>query len=159
MRTRTELGRSLDEARQRTDELFRVVRPDSLYERPIPERHRILFYIGHVEAFDWNLIARYALDVPAFHADFDRLFAFGIDPPPGELPADQPADWPGLAEVERYTCRTRNQIDDLVENVPEQLLHVAIEHRLMHAETFAYILHQLPYERKMGAGGQWIHAR
>jgi gamma-glutamyl hercynylcysteine S-oxide synthase len=160
MRTRTELGRSLDEARLRTDELFRCVRPDSLYERPIPERHRILFYVGHVEAFDWNLIARYALDVLAFHPGFDRLFAFGIDPPPGQLPADQPADWPGLAEVERYNRRTRNEIDELVENVPEQLLHVAIEHRLMHAETFAYILHQLPYERKIvpstGPGaGDW----
>jgi hypothetical protein len=79
-----------------------------------------------VEAFDWNLIARYALDVPAFHPGFDRLFAFGIDPPPGELPADPPADWPGLAEVERYNRRTRDEIDELVENVPEQLLHVAI---------------------------------
>src|SRR6266699_82024 len=148
MRTRTELGRSLDEARQRTDELFRVVRPDSLNERPIPERHRILFYIGHVEAFDWNLIARYALDVPAFHADFDRLFAFGIDPPPGQLPNDTPAAWPGLAEIQRYNLRTREIIDELLPEIPEQLLHAAIEHRLMHAETFTYILHQLPYEKK-----------
>ena len=153
MRTRTELARSLDEARQQTDELFRCIRPDSLYERPIPERHRILFYVGHVEAFDWNLIARYALDVPAFHPGFDRLFAFGIDPPPGELPADQPADWPGLTEVERYNRRVREELDELLENVPDQLFHVAIEHRLMHAETFAYILHQLPYERKMAPAG------
>jgi iron(II)-dependent oxidoreductase len=29
------------------------------------------------------------------------------------------------------------------------LLHVAVEHRLMHAETIAYILHQLDYERKV----------
>jgi len=63
-----------------------LIRPDSLYDRPIGERHRIIFYLGHLEAFDWNLIARYALDVPPFHADFDKLFAFGIDPPPGQLP-------------------------------------------------------------------------
>ena len=67
-----------------------------------------------MDAFDWNLIARYALDVPAFHQDFDRLFAFGIDPPPGELPSDQPSDWPGLAEVERYQQRTRETIDQLL---------------------------------------------
>ena len=29
------------------------------------------------------------------------------------------------------------------------MLHVAIEHRLMHVETLAYILHQLPYDRKI----------
>jgi ergothioneine biosynthesis protein EgtB len=32
-----------------------------------------------------------------------------------------------------------------------QLLHIAIEHRLMHAETLAYMFHQLPFERKTGA--------
>jgi formylglycine-generating enzyme required for sulfatase activity len=149
MRTITDLGHALYQARQQTDQLFRLVHADSLYERPIPERHRIVFYIGHLEAFDWNLIARYAHDVPSFHPTFDRLFAFGIDPPSGELPSDQPSDWPALTEVERYNRRTRDAIDDLLAGVPDQLLQVAIEHRLMHAETLAYILHQLDYERKV----------
>ncbi len=149
MPVHTFLGRELTEAREHTDRLFGLVRPDSLYERPIAERHRMIFYLGHLEAFDWNLIARYALDRPSFHATFDQLFAFGIDPPPGKLPADQPADWPSLAEVERYNKRTRDEIDDMLDRVPKQLLHVAVEHRLMHAETFAYILHNLAYERKI----------
>jgi formylglycine-generating enzyme required for sulfatase activity len=159
MRTQTELGRALKNAREVTDDLFRLVRPDSLYERPIPERNRIVFYIGHVEAFDWNLIARYALDLPSFHPSFDRLFAFGIDPPPGQLPNDQPADWPGIGELERYNHRTRDEIDALLDRVPDQLLHVAIEHRLMHAETFAYILHALPHERKLPAGAASANRR
>ncbi len=143
------LGRALSQAREHTDELFTLLRPDSLYERPIPERHRIIFYIGHLEAFDWNLIARYHLDKASFHPTFDRLFAFGIDPPPGQLPADQPSDWPALSEVERYNRRTRDEIDELLDHVPEQLMHVALEHRLMHAETFAYILHNVAHERKI----------
>src|SRR5262245_32435365 len=102
MRTQTELSQALDEARRTTDCLFELVRPDAFYDRTIPERHRIVFYLGHVEAFDWNLIARYALDVPAFDANFDRLFAFGIDPPPGQLPNDTPAAWPGIAEIRQY---------------------------------------------------------
>lgn len=140
---------NLAAAREVTDALFDLVRPDALYARPIPERHRIIFYLGHLEAFDWNLIARYALDRPAFHPSFDRLFAFGIDPPPGELPSDQPADWPSVEEVRNYNARVRSEIDPLLGEVPEQLLHVAVEHRLMHAETFAYILHQLDYDRKI----------
>src|SRR5450756_1553992 len=119
MPTPLEPARALQHARRQTDALFRMVRPGSLYARPIGERHRIVFYLGHVDAFDWNLIARYALDVPAFHPEFDRLFAFGIDPPPGELPNDQPADWPDLLQVERYQQRTREIIDRLVEKVPE----------------------------------------
>lgn len=149
----TPLGRELQNARQQTDELFGIVRADSLYDRPIPERHRIIFYLGHLEAFDWNLIARHALDLPSFHATFDRLFAFGIDPPEGQLPSDQPSDWPGLAEVEDYNRRTREAIDRLLPEVPSEMLHGAIEHRLMHAETLAYILHHLPYDRKQGISG------
>jgi formylglycine-generating enzyme required for sulfatase activity len=148
MRTQTDLGRSLDQARRHTDELFRLVHPDALYERPLAERHRIIFYLGHLEAFDWNLIGRYALDLRPFHDEFDRLFAFGIDPPPGQLPSDQPSDWPKVAEVERYNRRVRDVLDSALENVPEQLLHVALEHRWMHAETFAYILHSLAYGKK-----------
>jgi iron(II)-dependent oxidoreductase len=148
MRTQTELSRAMALAREQTDELFRLIRPDSLYERPIAERHRMIFYLGHMEAFDWNLIARYALNKSSFQPEFDKLFAFGIDPPAGQLPCDTAADWPAQAEVERYNGRVRDEIDELLDEVPDQLLHVAIEHRLMHAETFAYILHNLAYDRK-----------
>ena len=51
-----------------------------MYERPIPERHRIVFYVGHLEAFDWNLLHENVLGLKSFHPEFDRLFAFGIDP-------------------------------------------------------------------------------
>jgi len=149
MRTPLESGRALQQARERMDSLFRLVRPGSFYKRPIPERNRIVFYLGHVDAFDWNLMARYELGLQPFHEEFDRLFAFGIDPPPGQLPNDQPTDWPGLAEVRHYQQKTREKIDELLPDIPEQLVHVAIEHRLMHAETFAYILHQLEYGSKV----------
>ena len=50
-----ELLARLDQARAQSDRLFDLVRPEFLYQRPIPERHRIIFYVGHLEAFDWNL--------------------------------------------------------------------------------------------------------
>jgi formylglycine-generating enzyme required for sulfatase activity len=146
----TPLELELGEARRLTDELLGIVRSDCLYERPIPERHRIIFYLGHLEAFDWNLMGRYALDLPSFHPSFDRLFAFGIDPEEGGLPADSASEWPQVEEVRCYNSRTREVIDDSLPNVPDEILHAAIEHRLMHAETMAYIMHQLPYEAKVG---------
>jgi gamma-glutamyl hercynylcysteine S-oxide synthase len=144
-----DLGTALEQARARTDELFGLVRPDAIYDRPIAERHRLVFYLGHVEAFDWNLLRAFRPDVPSLHPAFDRLFAFGIDPPPGQLPSDQPRDWPGVPEVEDYNRRVRREFDAAFDRLPEQLCHVAIEHRLMHAETLAYILHNMPYEKKL----------
>ncbi len=157
--TRRELLTRLAEARARTDDLFGMVRPEALYERPIPERHRVVFYLGHLEAFDWNLLGRDLFGLNSFHLDFDRLFAFGIDPLDGGLPSDQPPDWPGQAEIERYGARVRQSLDAALERAalddPRQpmlyngfLVHVIIEHRLMHAETLAYMLHQLPPEGK-----------
>jgi gamma-glutamyl hercynylcysteine S-oxide synthase len=141
------LLRRLDQARAQTDKLFEIVRPDSLYDRPIAERHRIVFYIGHLEAFDWNLL-RSETKAQPFDAELDKLFAFGIDPVDGGLPSDQPSDWPALEQVRSYAARVRQELER-VDNVSELLLNTAIEHRLMHAETLAYMLHQLPIEKKI----------
>lgn len=148
MTSRTHLVQALREARVRTDELFAMVRPNAFYDRPIPERHRTIFYLGHLEAFDWNQITQGASGVTPFHASFDRLFAFGIDPPVGKLPDDKASDWPSVEEVVKYNQQVRRTLDDVLNEAPEQVLHVAVEHRLMHAETFAYILHNAPPDRK-----------
>lgn len=150
----------LADARARTDELFRLVRPEALRDRPIPERHRTIFYLGHLEAFDWNLIPRSTFGQEAFDPEFDKLFAFGIDPVDGHLPTDKESDWPGEAEIHRYNARVREATDDCLRRgdlsgsthayLKDGLVfHVAIEHRLMHAETLAYMLHRLPPERKV----------
>jgi formylglycine-generating enzyme required for sulfatase activity len=144
-----DLALELQQTRKATDKLFDLIRPDSLYERPIPERHRLIFYLGHLEAFDWNLLAQWTHSAPAFHTEFDRLFAFGIDPDESGLPKDKASDWPRRPEVERYNARVRETLDPLLPETPPQLLHVAIEHRLMHAETLAYLLHGLDYARKV----------
>jgi|HigsolmetaAR202D_1030399.scaffolds.fasta_scaffold08965_5 Uncharacterized conserved protein len=137
---------SLHTARAITDRLFAFVRPDCLYERPIPERHRLIFYVGHLEAFDWNLLST-GLGAAPFHPQFDRLFAFGIDPAPGDLPNDIPGDWPSLPAVCDYVAGIREQIDRHWEECPGELRQAAVEHRLMHAETLTYLLHNLPLSK------------
>src|SRR5262245_2709773 len=83
---------SLVEARATTDKLFALISSQALYDRPIRERHRLVFYVGHLEAFDWNLIGVYKFGLGRLHPEFDRLFAFGIDPTQGDLPHDEPHD-------------------------------------------------------------------
>jgi iron(II)-dependent oxidoreductase len=153
-----QLQARLQAARARSEELFKIVRPAALYDRPVPERHRIIFYLGHLEAFDWNLL-REALGLTSFDPEFDQLFAFGIDPVGGGLPTDQPKDWPSADRVREYNKRLREKLDGAIWIVGAKdpslaclehgrLLEVAIEHRLMHAETLCYMLHQLPVDRK-----------
>ena len=109
--TLSDLRERLEEGRQETDKLFELVKPEFLYERPIPERHRIIFYMGHLEAFDWNLLNPRMPNAKVFDREFDRLFAFGIDPVEGGLPSDQPSDWPARPHIERYRDRIRSTVD------------------------------------------------
>jgi hypothetical protein len=56
-------------------------------------------------------------------------------------------------EIRSYNRRIRGILDELLDqtpehNIPEQIIQVALEHRLMHGETLAYLLHNLPYEQK-----------
>lgn len=151
----------LVDARRRSDDLFSIVQTEAMFDRPIPERHRIIFYVGHLEAFDWNLLHENVFGLKSFHPEFDRLFAFGIDPVGGGLPNDQPSDWPSLDQVREYVRKIRSALDDKLSAASlespdlnrdgfglDTLLNVAIEHRLMHVETLAYMFHQLPTDRK-----------
>src|SRR5207237_9638249 len=76
---RHEFLQRMTQARSETDKLFELVKSNSLYARPIPERHRIVFYIGHLDALDWNLLRVRVVEARVFYPVFDRFFAFGID--------------------------------------------------------------------------------
>jgi formylglycine-generating enzyme required for sulfatase activity len=133
----------LQRARTHTDSLFDLVSHETLYQRPIPARHRLIFYVGHLEAFDWNQLARGVLRRPSFDPTFDALFEAGIDPPPGQAPQDTPADWPAVEAVRAYGARTRAAVDEIWSQTPADMQQMVVEHRWMHAETICYLLHQL----------------
>lgn len=155
--SRDTLLAELAEARRATDALFALVKPEALVERPISERHRLLFYVGHLEAFDWNLLWRDARSRPSKHAAWEQLFAFGIDPVDGQFPTDTPDDWPALDAVKSWSAALRADVDAVVRDAPFEgwlehgwAVRIALEHRWMHAETLAYLLHRLPHDKKQG---------
>ena len=142
--------KGLREAREQTDQLLEMVHPEALYDRPIAERHRLVFYVGHLEAFDWNMVCRRGLGLESFHPEFDQLFEFGIDPGPDDLPRDKASDWPALAHIDPYRVQTRDAVDRALESADDLwTFSLALEHRLMHAETLAYLLHRLPHHKKV----------
>ena len=156
---RQSLRERLAAARSRTDELFALLRPEALSTRPIPEWHRLVFYLGHFELFDWNLICRDALGQAPRDPAFDELFRVGFRAPDGSHP-DQAADWPAEEVVRRAIARWRAEVDAAPEktsfsSAPHPyfeggaVFNFAIEHRLMHAETFTYKLHCLPADMKL----------
>lgn len=140
-------------ARLETDKLFSLLHENAWYERPIDRRHRLIFYLGHVDAFDWVLLGRRHLRLPPLDHQLDALFEAGIDPPAGQEPQDRPEDWPTVEETRQYVGEARRRVDALLESCSEEAVQMAIEHRLMHAETLAYLLHCLPFDMKEAPAG------
>jgi iron(II)-dependent oxidoreductase len=143
----------LRQLREKSDRLFQILTPDAIFERPIAERHRVIFYIGHLDGFDAIQICRQALNLPSPDPELDRLFQAGIDPDASHLPADTIAEWPSLAQVREYVARCRERVDQNLDRVPEELLMMVIEHREMHLETLAYMFHNFPHAKKIAPAG------
>jgi formylglycine-generating enzyme required for sulfatase activity len=147
------------ESRKLTRGLFTIPADEAYYDRPIRLRNPIVFYEGHLPAFDVNTLIKLALQREGLDSEFETLFARGIDPE-NEEAAKTPTDfWPSRADVQAYGDNAREQIiralcDGPIDDglVPQrrngEAAFTIIEHELMHQETLLYIFHELPYERK-----------
>src|SRR5882672_7731475 len=88
----TQLFEELSKARAQTDALFAAIDTAAIYDRPIPERHRLIFYLGHLEAFDGNHLRHAAIIKESPNPTLDKLFEFGIDPDPSQRLSDKADD-------------------------------------------------------------------
>jgi gamma-glutamyl hercynylcysteine S-oxide synthase len=144
----SKLLEEIQSARAETDLLFDIIRPEAIYERPIAERHRVIFYIGHLDGFDSIQICREGLGLRSPDSELDALFQAGIDPDSAHLPKDTPSDWPSLEQVKAYLQRCRERVDSNLDRAPDDIVCMALEHRQMHLETLAYMFHNFAYELK-----------
>lgn len=153
-----ELVAEFRRVRARTEQIFEVVAPEARYERPIPLRHPIIFYEGHLDAFNDTRLQRH-LGIESLHPAFDALFERGIDPSDAAAASRHGvAAWPDRAALRTYTDRLRDRLFACLERVAPALenpaepirglFHLLLEHELMHQETLLYMLHQLPYDLK-----------
>jgi ergothioneine biosynthesis protein EgtB len=151
----------LEAAWKRSDRMFELLAPAALAERPIALRHPLVFYVGHLPAFTWNMLGRGVLRRESPRPEFDRLFDFGIDPEEGQEPEDA-HDWPSLEEIHRYRDAVRERVraswPDVERRAGEhplaergRIYHLVLEHELMHHETLLYMFQELAHERKRGA--------
>ncbi len=148
MEATTNFLAELRAVRAESDRLFSILTRDALYARPIAARHRVIFYLGHLEGFDCIRICNEGLGLKSPDPQLDELFRAGIDPDSTSLPSDMPADWPSTDQVKAYVGRCRKRVDENLPHAPEDAIRMGIEHRDMHAETLAYMFHNFTYEMK-----------
>jgi formylglycine-generating enzyme required for sulfatase activity len=159
--TRDDLLKWYRANRERSKELFTLVKDEAYYDRPIALRNPIVFYEGHFPAFSFNTLVKLALKRPGIDARLEDLFARGIDPE-DEAKVKSPTDvWPSREEVQRFAADCDAVVEDAIANatlidddVPElrggEAIFTILEHEQMHHETLLYMLNNLPYEKKNG---------
>jgi ergothioneine biosynthesis protein EgtB len=132
--------------------------------RPIPLRNPIVFYEGHLAAFNVNTLVRRALGKPGVDASLEVLFERGIDPVKDSAVPGAPVRWPARSEVLRYVdaadrlvehnLRTEDLVRDDVPSLRRgEAVHAMLEHEPMHRETLLYMFQWLPYEQKRPPAG------
>ena len=153
------------ENRGRSASLFNLIGADAYYERPIPLRHPVVFYEGHIPAFSVNCFLKKGLGHPGLDRELEILFARGIDPRDQQAAANSTIDdWPSRARVQTYAREADRVILDTLESGqvegPENpVLHrgqgvfTALEHEVMHQETLLYMWHRFEPDRKARPAG------
>lgn len=151
--------------RARSRALLAAVRPEAYLDRPIALRHPIVFYAGHLPAFNYNTLLRRGLGRPPLDRELDVLFERGIDPSDEQAAgASAPAKWPEPARVRAYGEDADRAVADAILHADVDraddpvlrgglALYSILEHEAMHHETLLYMLHQLPYARKHPPAG------
>jgi formylglycine-generating enzyme required for sulfatase activity len=147
--------------RYRTRALFDIIEPEAYYARPISLRNPIVFYEGHLPAFSVNTLVKRALGRNGVDDNLEILFERGIDPADVAAVANATNRWPERGAVQEYGRAADALIEDALlhadlerDDVPTlrggEAVFTILEHELMHQETLLYMLHALPYEKKVG---------
>jgi ergothioneine biosynthesis protein EgtB len=158
------LGERYRRARRRTEQYFSLVGDDAFFSRPLPLRHPIVFYRGHLAAFVVNTLIKRALGRPGIREGFETLFERGIDPADGaEAERRSISRWPPRREIEEYVAETDERLSGIFEEIEEgsvadpalarEASVMCIEHEAMHQETLLYILHRIEPSGKTRPAG------
>ena len=170
---RPEISSSIDRAaliawyrrnRERSSALFDLLIDEgAYYSHPIPLRHPVVFYEGHVPAFSFNTLVKIALGAASVDPELEALFARGIDPPTEQSPAPDPEPnrerWPSRAVVQQFARAADARVIDALTHGDidrpghplldrAEAVFVILEHEAMHQETLHYMLHRLPWDQK-----------
>jgi 5-histidylcysteine sulfoxide synthase/putative 4-mercaptohistidine N1-methyltranferase len=137
--------------------LLETLRYDEAFTRRAdPLRHPLIFYFGHTAAFYINKFIVGKLLSKRINAQFESMFAIGVDEMSWDDLNDAHYDWPTVEAVQQYRNQVRDCVDGLISTLPLTLpitwdnpfwiIMMGIEHARIHLETSSVLIRQLPLE-------------
>ena len=137
----------------RYEQLFEVLAGDeAYYEKPIPLRHPLIFYLGHTATFFINKLSLAGLVQERINPKFESTFAVGVDEMSWDDLSAAHYDWPKICELKAYRDAVRALVDRVIQTAPLQLpigwhhpwwtILMGIEHERIHLETSSVLIRQ-----------------
>ncbi|WP_372881129.1 5-histidylcysteine sulfoxide synthase [Psychromonas sp.] len=137
------------------ESLFEVINNDPAYfKRAEPLRHPLIFYFAHTATFYINKLRLAKLLERRINAEFESLFAIGVDEMSWDDIDETHYQWPTVEAVRHYRDQVKLQINTFIDEMPLTLpisqsspawvILMGIEHERIHLETSSVIIRQLP---------------
>ena len=146
--------------RARTRALFDLLDDAAYQSRPIKLRNPIVFYEGHLPAFNVNTLVKKGLGRAGIDERLETIFARGIDPDEESVAVARGNPvWPGAEAVRQFVdasdalvAESISQVDfEAIDSSMQKAVEAVwtiLEHEEMHQETLAYMWHRLPLDWK-----------
>lgn len=122
------------------------------FEKSIPLRHPLIFYLGHTATFFINKLLLAGLVPERVNPQYESLFAVGVDEMSWDDLNDIHYAWPSVDEVMAYRGKVRNIVEEAIRsaafalpinwNNPWWVIVMCIEHERIHLETSSVLIRQ-----------------
>ena len=155
---RHEIARYFTDTFDTYTRLFDCLADDSgYYQKSIPLRHPLIFYLGHTATFFVNKLVLAKILKERINPNMESIFAVGVDEMSWDDLNDDHYDWPAVQEVLDYRAQVRQTVLELIETMPLSLpidwdsawwpIVMGIEHERIHLETSSVLIRQHALER------------
>ncbi|TKB50473.1 5-histidylcysteine sulfoxide synthase [Ferrimonas sediminicola] len=152
---RAELKRYFATTWRLYENLFEVIVSDQAYYlKAEPLRHPLIFYFGHTATFFVNKLKLAGIIDSRINAEFESMFAVGVDEMSWDDLDESNYRWPDVDEVRRYRDQVFDRVNRVIDTLPLSLpidpsqpawvILMGIEHERIHLETSSVIIRQLP---------------
>ncbi len=139
------------------EKIFEVLKTDEVfYKQSEITRHPMIFYFGHTATFFINKLIHMKIIEQRIDADFESIFAVGVDEMSWDDMNGTNYQWPSVTKVREYRAKVSVLVDELITTLPLTLpinensamwiILMGIEHERIHIETSLVLHRQMPLE-------------
>ena len=129
-----------------------LVDDEGFYQKAIPLRHPLIFYLGHTATFFVNKLVLAKLLPERIDPTMESMLAVGVDEMSWDDLSEESYDWPSVSAVKEYRAKVRARVLQLIESLPLSLpinwentwwpIIMGIEHERIHLETSSVLIRQ-----------------